>query len=218
MFTQRFTRSHSPSANASECFECSIAINGAYSSRIRRRSSSDSPDNRLASSAIIATTAPTRSKPMRATDSPRIEFDHLNTRTVTSDFEGGRITSDGGVLLLGEVDRLYRITERLAECFTDHRDAERTEHPLQDLLRQRIYALCCGYEDLNDHDRLRFDALLAAVIGKEDPQGENRRREADRRAALAGKSTLNRLELGIRYRKHRRRLVDRGNHWLRSRR
>lgn len=133
---------------------------------------------------------------MRATDSPRIEFDHLNTRTVTSDFEGGRITSDGGVLLLGEVDRLYRITERLAKCFTDYRDAERTEHPLLDLLRQRIYALCCGYEDLNDHDRLRFDALLAAVIGKEDAQGENRRREADRGAALAGKSTLNRLELG----------------------
>jgi len=133
---------------------------------------------------------------MSSPDSPRIEFASLNARTVTSDFEGGQITSDGGVTLLGEVDRMYRITERLAGCFSDYRDAERTEHPLLHLLRQRIYALCCGYEDLNDHDRLRFDTLLAAVVGKDDPQGEDRRREADRGVALAGKSTLNRLELG----------------------
>ena len=133
---------------------------------------------------------------MSSSDAQRIEFASLNGRTVTSDFEGGQITSDGGVTLLGEVDRMYRVSERLADCFTDYRDAEKTEHPLVHLLRQRIYALCCGYEDLNDHDRLRFDTLLAAVIGKDDPEGHDRRREADRGAALAGKSTLNRLELG----------------------
>ena len=91
---------------------------------------------------------------------------------------------------------MYRVIERLADCFTDYRDAEKTEHPLVDLLRQRIYGLCCGYEDLNDHDRPRSDTLLAAVIGKEDPEGNDRRREAARGASLAGKSTLTRLELG----------------------
>jgi hypothetical protein len=133
---------------------------------------------------------------MPSTDSQRIEYANLNARIVTSDFEGGQITSDGGVTLLGEVDRMYRIVERLADCFTDYRNAEKIEHPVLDLLRQRIYALCCGYEDLNDHDRLRLDTLLAAVIGKDDPQGQDRRREADRGISLAGKSTLNRLELG----------------------
>ncbi len=133
---------------------------------------------------------------MPFTNAQRIEFFSLNGRTVTSDFEGGQITSNGGVIVLGEVDRMYSVIERLADCFTDYRDAEKTEHPLVDLLRQRIYALCCGYEDLNDHDRLRFDSLLAAVIGKDDPEGKDRRREADRGASLAGKSTLNRLELG----------------------
>jgi len=133
---------------------------------------------------------------MSSTNSQRIEFSALNARTLISDFEGGSITSDGGVTLLGEVDRMYRVMERLTECFTDYRDPDRTEHPVLDLLRQRIYGLCCGYEDLNDHDRLRFDTLLASVIGKRDPQGEERRREADRGVSLAGKSTLNRLELG----------------------
>jgi len=133
---------------------------------------------------------------MSSTNTPQIEFPNLNVRTVISDFDGGMISSDGGVTLLAEVDRMYRAIERLAGCFTDYRDAERIEHPILDLLRQRIYALCCGYEDLNDHDRLRCDTLLAAVIGKRDPLGEDRRREADRGISLAGKSTLNRLELG----------------------
>jgi hypothetical protein len=133
---------------------------------------------------------------MASTDSQRIEFPHFHARIVTSDFEGGQITSDGGVVLLGEVDRMYRVVERLADCFTDYRDAEQIEHPLVDLLRQRIYGLCCGYEDLNDHDSLQFDTLLAAVIGKDDPAGEDRRRASDQGSSLAGKSTLNRLELG----------------------
>ncbi len=127
--------------------------------------------------------------------SDRIEFHDLNSRTVTADFEGGDISSDGGVTLLAEVDRMYGVIERLAACFTDHRDPESTEHTVLDLLRQRVYGLACGYEDLNDHDRLRFDPLLAAAVGKDDPGGQQRRRESDRGAALAGKSTLNRLEL-----------------------
>jgi hypothetical protein len=139
----------------------------------------------------------TEESPPKDCGSPkRIEFSSLNARTVSSDFEGGQITSDGGVTLLAEVDRMYRVIERLADCFTDYRDAENTEHPVLDLLRQRIYALCCGYEDLIDHDRLRYDTLLAAAIGKTDPEGQDRRREADRGVSLAGKSTLNRLELG----------------------
>ena len=125
----------------------------------------------------------------------RIEFHDLNSRTVTADFEGGDISSDGGVTLLAEVDRIYRVLERFTACFTDHRDPDSTEHTVLDLLRQRVYGLACGYEDLNDHDRLRFDPLLAAVVGKDDPRGTQRRRESDRGAALAGKSTLNRLEL-----------------------
>ena len=131
-----------------------------------------------------------------STNSQRIDSSTLNTRTVISEFNAGPITSDGGVTLLAEVDRMYRVIQRLADCFTDHRNAERTEHPVLDLLRQRIYALCCGYENLNDHDRLRLDTLLAAVVGKADPEGNDRRREADRGVSLAGKSTLNRLELG----------------------
>jgi hypothetical protein len=125
----------------------------------------------------------------------RIEFHDLNSRTVTADFEGGDISSDGGVTLLAEVDRIYRVLERFTACFTDHRDPDSTEHTALDLLRQRVYGLACGYEDLNDHDRLRFDPLLAAAVGKDDPSGQQRRRESDRGAALAGKSTLNRLEL-----------------------
>jgi hypothetical protein len=125
----------------------------------------------------------------------RIEFQALNSRIVTADFEGGDISSDGGVTLLAQVDRMYGVIERFAACFTDYRDADSTEHTVRDLLRQRVYGLACGYEDLNDHDRLRFDPLLAAAVGKDDPSGLQRRRDSDRGAALAGKSTLNRLEL-----------------------
>lgn len=119
----------------------------------------------------------------------------ISRKTVTVDFEGGQISSDGGATLLGRLDRSYGYLKRFATCFTDHREAELIEHPVLDLLRQRIYGLALGYEDLNDHDSLRSDPLLAAVCGKEDPLGENRHREQDRGKALAGKSTLNRLEL-----------------------
>ena len=87
------------------------------------------------------------------------------------------------------------ILRRFAACFTDHRDPELVEHTVPELLAQRIFALALGYEDLNDHDTLRHDPLLAVLVGKADPTGQDRRRREDRGKSLAGKSTLNRLEL-----------------------
>lgn len=124
-----------------------------------------------------------------------IEFHGLGERILTTDFEGGNIVSDGGVPLIAEVDRKFDVLQRYAACFTDHRDQELIEHSVLDLVRQRIYGLCLGYEDLNDHDLLRADPLIAACVGKQDLEGEERRREADRGMPMAGKSTLNRLEL-----------------------
>ena len=98
-------------------------------------------------------------------------------------------------MLLGRLDRSYGYLKRFARCFTDHRMEERIEHPVLDLLRQRVYGLALGYEDLNDHDQLRADPLLASACGKEDPLGVERERPEDRGKAMAGKSTLNRLEL-----------------------
>jgi hypothetical protein len=87
------------------------------------------------------------------------------------------------------------ILQRFARCFTDHRDPELVEHTVAELIAQRVYALALGYEDLNDHDALRHDPLLAVLVGKADPTGQDRRRREDRGKSLAGKSTLNRLEL-----------------------
>ena len=110
-------------------------------------------------------------------------------------FNGGTITSDAGALLLGEVDRGTSIIRKFAECFTDLRNPELVEHKLAELIAQRVYALALGYEDLNDHQELRKDPLLATLVGKADPTGQSREREQDRGKPLAGKSTLNRLEL-----------------------
>lgn len=122
-------------------------------------------------------------------------FQDLGSRDVLADFNGGRITSDAGALLLREVESKFGLLEQFATCFTDHRDPERIEHSLVALLKQRIFGLCLGYEDLNDHDRLRHDVLMAVLVGVTDPLGEGRTRPADRGKPLAGKSTLNRLEL-----------------------
>jgi hypothetical protein len=123
------------------------------------------------------------------------DFQALGNREVTARFDGGAITSDAGGLLLREIEAKTGIIRRLAACFTDHRDPELVEHPVYQLLAQRIFALALGYEDLNDHDTLRHDPLLAVLVGKTDPTGQNRRCPKDRGKALAGKSTLNRLEL-----------------------
>lgn len=111
-------------------------------------------------------------------------FEEHFSRQVVAEFSGEQLSTDGGALLLREVDRKIHLLPRVAECFYDGRDAERIEHALPVLLGQRIYGLALGYEDLNDHEQLRYDPLLATVAGQRDP-----------RQALAGKSTLNRMEL-----------------------
>src|SRR5262245_34428906 len=124
-----------------------------------------------------------------------LDFPMLGHRQVLADFSGGDITSDGGALLLRKVERITGIIRQFAACFTDHRDPDRIEHTVEELVAQRVYGLALGYEDLNDHVALRRDPLLATVVGKGDPTGHSRRRRRDRGKALAGKSTLNRLEL-----------------------
>jgi len=122
-------------------------------------------------------------------------FQGLGSREVVANFDGGKVTSDAGGLLLREVEARFGFVQQFARCFTDFRDPELVEHSVEELLKQRVYGLCLGYEDLNDHDRLRFDPLLAVLVDKKDPEGTQRARQRDRGKALAGKSTLNRLEL-----------------------
>jgi len=135
----------------------------------------------------------------------QFEFQGMTRRTVVAAFDGGTLSSDGGVLLLAEVDRRLGLLELFAACFKDHRNPDLVEHSIEELVRQRVFGLALGYEDLNDHDELRTDPLLASVVGKADPTGSDRRQEQDRGKPLAGKSTLNRLEWGAvkqdRYRK-----------------
>jgi hypothetical protein len=141
-------------------------------------------------------------KPMHTTQATTeckqqcFQFQGLGSRRVEVDFSGGHLSSDGGALLLREVDHSQRLCEQLAKCFTDYRDQDLIEHTLPVLLRQRILGLALGYEDLNDHERLRLDPLLAAVCGREDVLGLERHQAQDKGKPLAGKSTLNRLELG----------------------
>lgn len=122
-------------------------------------------------------------------------FDDLGSRSVQADFSGGHLSSDGGVLLLRQVNRGLRLTSKLAACFTDHRDPVYVDHSVQNLLDQRLYGLGLGYEDINDHERLRLDHLLAVACEKRDPLGEDRLRPEHRGVALAAPSTLNRMEL-----------------------
>jgi len=112
------------------------------------------------------------------------EFEAHFSRRVVGRFEGSRLTSDGGALLLREADRKIGLLRRVVGCFSDGRDAARIEHGLGQMLAQRIYGLALGYEDLNDHEELRKDPLLAVLAGKRELS-----------EPLAGKSTLNRLEL-----------------------
>jgi hypothetical protein len=138
----------------------------------------------------------------------QLEFHGLGRRAVVGDFDGGRISSDSGGLLLREVEQRTGILSRLSGCFVDHRDPDQIEHTLESLIKQRVMGLALGYEDLNDHDVLRADPLLALLSDVSDPSGQGRRRRQDKGCALAGKSTLNRLELtpedasaGSRYKK-----------------
>ena len=115
-------------------------------------------------------------------------FAPVEGRRIEASFDGGSITSDAGGLLLGATDRAIGLVDRFARCFTDHRDPELIEHQVRTLVGQRVYGLAMGYEDLNDHDHLRHDPLLAVLLGKLAAK------RADC-APVAGKSTLNRLEL-----------------------
>lgn len=125
----------------------------------------------------------------------QLEFHALGRRKVVSKFDGGNITSDAGGLLLRETEKRTGILKGFAECFEDLRNPKLIEHPVAELIAQRVYGLALGYEDLNDHDELRRDPLLAVLVGKKDPEGETRVRQRDKGKAMAGKSTLNRLEL-----------------------
>ena len=115
-------------------------------------------------------------------------FEPVEGREVVAAFDAGAITSDAGALLLGATDRAIRMMDRFASCFHDVRCPELIEHEVVTLVGQRVFGIALGYEDLNDHDDLRHDPLMAVLAGKL----EARRQDC---APVAGKSTLNRLEL-----------------------
>jgi hypothetical protein len=123
-------------------------------------------------------------------------FENLGSRHVVADFSGGYLSSDGGALLLRQLDRGLCLSASLAGCFQDERDPRWVEHALPELLSQRLIGMALGYEDLNDHNSLRRDPLLAVACEKRDPLGAHRLCAADRGKALASAPTLNRLELG----------------------
>ena len=116
----------------------------------------------------------------------RLAFASEGKREVVAEFNGGTISSDGGALLLRETDRKINLLGRFSKCFLDGRNPALVEHRIEQMLAQRVYGLALGYEDLNDHEQLRHDPLLQVLAGKAEPGQE----------ALAGKSTLNRMELG----------------------
>ena len=122
-------------------------------------------------------------------------FQDLGSRKVVADFSGGTLSTDGGALLLREADHRLGMSRALAECFDDQRDARFVDHLPEQLLSQRILGQALGYEDLNDHQQLRQDPLLAVACDKPDPLGLDRVFPDNRGAALAAPATLNRLEL-----------------------
>ena len=126
----------------------------------------------------------------------QLEFQSLGRRQVTGRFDGGRISSNAGGILLREVEKRTGVLARLSACFKDHRNPSSVEHRVPELILQRVYGIALGYEDLNDHEELRDDVLLSVLTDKKDITGENRTRKRDHGHALASPSTLNRMELG----------------------
>ena len=116
------------------------------------------------------------------------EFAPVEGRRVVAGFDGGAITSDAGALLLGQADRAIGLIDRFAACFSDARLPELVEHQVSTMVMQRVFGIALGYEDLVDHDELRCDPVMAVLAGKLEARREDC-------APLAGKSTLNRLEL-----------------------
>src|SRR5437660_3836507 len=112
-------------------------------------------------------------------------FEPCGTRQIVGRFDGGTISSDGGALLLRQTDKRLKLLPRLAECFLDGRNQDLIEHSVLEMLSHRVYGLALGYEDVNDHEQLRNDPVFGVLAG---------RKELDE--PLAGKSTLNRMELG----------------------
>ena len=107
------------------------------------------------------------------------------SREIVARFDGGTISSDGGAFLLRQTDQRLNLLPRLAECFLDGRDQARVDHSVLEMLSQRVYGLALGYEDINDHEQLRNDPVFGILAGREELE-----------EPLAGKSTLNRMELG----------------------
>src|SRR5256886_283791 len=115
-------------------------------------------------------------------------FAPVEGRKVVAAFDGGTMTSEAGAMLLGATDRQIRLIERFAGCFTDYRAADLVVHEVVGLVGQRVFGIALGYEDLIDHDQLRYDPVMAVLGGKlAAPRAGC--------APLAGKSTLNRLGL-----------------------
>ena len=115
----------------------------------------------------------------------QFNFGSLKGRKVIADFTGGRITSDAGIVLLAELDKKLKITKKFAKCFRDYRDSSYTNYSVHQLLAQRVYGIGLGYEDVNDHDKLRYDPALAIALEKLDFINS-------KKTGLAGKSTINR--------------------------
>ena len=109
-----------------------------------------------------------------------IEFPGFSRRRIQADFRGGAITSDAGVVLLRSIDQRLGLTQRICAVINDPRDPQRTRHDMLSLIRQRIYGLALGYEDLNDHDSLRDDEALQTAVNRTE--------------VLASSSTLCRFE------------------------
>ena len=124
--------------------------------------------------------------------SQKLSFGRLGRREIVADFNGGDLSSDGGVLLLRQVEQRTKILASFADCFTDHRQQGRVEHTVEQLATQRVLCLILVYEDLNDHDQLRYDPPLAVAVCKHDPLVATWRRST-RGRALPGRASLNRL-------------------------
>lgn len=125
----------------------------------------------------------------------QLESSGVGRQRTVGRFDGGSLSSDAGALFLRDVETRTRLLAEAPRCFTDHRHPEHVEYGVEELVAQRAIGLALGYEDLNDHDGLRHDPLLAAAVGKLDPSGQSRGRERDRGEALAGSSTLHRVDL-----------------------
>lgn len=113
------------------------------------------------------------------------EFEAIGRREIVARFDGGTISSDGGAFLLRQTDQRLNLLPRLAGCFLDGRDQKQIDHSIQEMLSQRIFGLALGYEDINDHEQLRRDPVFGILAGRQDLE-----------QPLAGKSTLNRMEMG----------------------